>query len=192
MGANGMYLGGQGQYPGPGNEKLMLPLLAKKFEEAVEQNEELRSEIDRLTQCCNTYIGEADKAVKDMKSRHRAQLREKVKEATERANEMEKLYQDTLKQYEDAKIVVLSYKSKNIELEGHIRGLTAQLEEAQKVVVGGALLGWVGQLTDNHSCCAGGAARSIRQPKGGGAAEAGSCRTKKRPRGLRGGPEVEG
>ena len=143
MGANGVYLGGQGQYPGPGSERQMFPLLAKKFEEAVEQNEELRSEIDRLTQCCNTYIGEADKAVKDMKSRHRAKLREK----DERGNEMQKVYEDTLKQYEDAKIVVLSYKSKNIELEGHIRGLKAQLEEAQKVVGGWGTAG-VGGAVD--------------------------------------------
>lgn len=143
MGANGVYLGGQGQYPGPGNERQMFPLLAKKFEEAVEQNEELRSEIDRLTQCCNSNIGEADKAVKDMKSRHRAQVREKVKET----NEVRKLYEDTLKQYEDAKIVVLSYKSKNIELEGHIRGLTAQLEEVQKVFGGWGTAG-VGGAVD--------------------------------------------
>ena len=138
--ANGMLLAGQAQYgvSPPGTDRQMFPLLAKKFEEAVEQNEELRSEIDRLTQCCNQYIGEADKAVKDMKARQRTQLNKEKTHATE----MKKLYEDTLKQYEDAKIVVLSYKSKNIELEGHIRGLTAQLEEAQKVRK------WVGQYRE--------------------------------------------
>ena len=107
----------------------MFPLLAKKFEEAVDKNEELQRDIDHLKKSCTDYIGEADKAVKDMKARHRAQLSKK----DTRVREMQKLYEDTLKQYEDAKIVVLSYKSKNIELEGHNRGLIAQLEESQKV-----------------------------------------------------------
>lgn len=133
-GANGVLLTQQNQYGvlPHGGDRQMFPLLAKKFEEAVEQNEELQSEIERLKQCCNTYIGQADQAVKDMKARHQTQLKRKET----RVSEMRKLYEDTLKQYEDAKIVVLSYKSRNIELEGHIRGLTAQLEEPEKV--GGA------------------------------------------------------
>ena len=70
----------------------------------------MKIEEDKLKNLCETQLEEAAGAVRKLKDRHNQALRGARKE-----------YEETLKQYEDAKIVVLSYKSKNIELEGNLK-----------------------------------------------------------------------
>ena len=65
--------------------------------------EVIKIEEDKLKTLHEMQLQAAARASKDLKERHKKELEE------------------ARKQYEDAKIVVLSYKSKNIELEGNLK-----------------------------------------------------------------------
>jgi chromosome segregation ATPase len=101
----------------------MFQNLFDRFQRAMQQNEELKEEIEKMSKISGQKIEETSKAVKNLKKKHTNDLEKTKKERN-----------DAIKQFEDAKIVVLSYKSKNIELEGTVRSLRNELTENKRTI----------------------------------------------------------
>ena len=104
-------------------DKEMFQSMLERFRLAMNRNEELQNEINKMRAISMAKIDETDQAVKALKRKHKKELEKEKKMSSE-----------ATKQFEDAKIVVLSYKSKNIEVEATVRSLREEVTTHKETI----------------------------------------------------------